>query len=122
MTGIIWPPLARLLLAFALFSGMATSGFAHRLGAPTLDTGLLAYLDAGGTLADLCGDPDDPLHPSGQVCEACLLVGAAVLPPITDTVTQAALGPALCLTAPDRTENRSFTRDPSRGVRAPPHA
>ncbi|MFV2054158.1 hypothetical protein [Aliiroseovarius sp. YM-037] len=122
MTGIVRPIFARLLVALALICGMATSGFAHRLGPPTLDAGLLAYLEAGGAFADLCGDPDDPLHPSGQVCEACRLIGAAVLPSTTDSATKVDLGNARHLTATDHSEHRSFIRDPSWGARAPPRA
>lgn len=109
---------AKLGLVFALFVALTGAGLAHRAAPPEMDEGLAAYLAAGGSLSDLCGDADiDGAVPG---CAACHLVSGAVLPPVitaTHLLQVARSGPAF---APRNINHAVFATDPSRPVRAPP--
>ncbi|MEJ8560116.1 hypothetical protein QTO30_01905 [Yoonia sp. GPGPB17] len=68
---------ARLLVVLAVAVAMTGSSFAHR-GAPAdVDDSLLAYVAAGGSLDDLCGQPG--FGGGGETCDACRLVDVAVV-------------------------------------------
>ena len=89
--------LARLTLVLALGTALAAAGPAHRGMDPADDGGLAAYLAAGGSLSDICGDVDG----HGAVdCPACHLVKAMDLPPVVATAKP--FGVALPLTVADR--------------------
>lgn len=101
---------------------LAALGFAHRPAAVLGDAGLAAYVTAGGSIADLCdADGSTRLH-GGTHCDACRLVGAAILPvpyvhylPGNPRLASAGTFPAPLL-------RPEFPRDPSRVVRGPPLA
>ncbi|MGB5557079.1 MAG: hypothetical protein WBN04_03600 [Paracoccaceae bacterium] len=107
----------RLNLILALITALAGTAFAHRAPSPDLDRMVASYIAIGGSFDDLCGDP---LAPGKGGCEACRLVGAATLPPMSDIAHRLATsrdadqpsGPAL----PDA----GLVRDPGRWARAPP--
>ena len=69
----------RFFLTFAVLVAMAGTGFAHRVMAADVDDSLLAYVAAGGALADICGDTGHPTRATGP-CDACRLVDGAVVP------------------------------------------
>jgi hypothetical protein len=107
---------ARLMLVFALSIAMAGTGVAHRT-APA-DAGLLAYIAAGGSYADICGDTDG--RSAVQTCEACRLVDTMAVP-------SAATGCGVAIQtdtylAPQTGSQSHFSTvfDPNRPVRAPP--
>lgn len=113
-------PFARLTLVFALFVAMAGSGFAHRFATGGAQEALNAYLSAGGSYQDICGDGDTGRHEAGQTCDACRLVDSVALPPFSGTCAvpdgpMRAKGPAFAALPP-----HSVAVDPSRPVRAPP--
>jgi hypothetical protein len=66
-------------LTIAVLFAMTGIGFAHKVASPDIDESLLAYVQAGGALDDLCGDADFG-EGHGQSCEACRLVDGAVVP------------------------------------------
>lgn len=105
-----------------LVAAMAASGFAHRLGVAKPDPELAIFIQNGFSLADICGDPSDPDHSSSQVCEACRLVSAAVVPQASSDLLQIELSESQTSHSEYTSPLRSFFRDPSRGVRAPPIA
>lgn len=113
-------PFARLMIVFALFVAMASSGSAHRFASASDTENLNAFLAAGGTYADICADDGLGGHNAGQTCDACRLVDGAALPPVTATcaathaVILAANAAFAALPPP------AFVPDPSRPVRAPP--
>ncbi|WP_102109235.1 hypothetical protein [Oceaniglobus roseus] len=112
-------PLLNVLTAALILLASTLAGFAHR--AP--DAALERFLAAGFTLSDLCADA----HPGGQShdhdrCDACRLVGAAVLPPLPDAPARpvaTALGDA---TPAGRTAPDLSCPVPGGGSRAPPRA
>lgn len=107
------------LVVVALSVVTAVSGLAHRHHAPDLRTDSFAYIWAGGSLADICGDPNS-IHDFSETCDACRLVGPALLPG-----TGVAYGSFLPTTPRWPVLARSASlisspSDPSRPVRAPP--
>ena len=69
-------PILALLLALALLS----LPFGHRTSsAAQEDPALIAFVEAGGTLADLCDGPGEALH-AALDCEACSSMAASLLP------------------------------------------
>lgn len=69
-------PVLTLLLALALLS----LPFGHRSStAAQADPALIAFVEAGGTLADLCDGPGEALH-AALDCEACSSMAASLLP------------------------------------------
>lgn len=109
----------RLGLVAILSLGLATLGFAHRT-ANHADSDLAAFLDAGGTLADLCQDATPGPLQVETGCDACRLIAAAHAPgPVlvpansgfADLVQHGCHGDL-------RAEQTAY--DPSRAVRAPP--
>ncbi|MEP2640751.1 hypothetical protein [Roseobacter sp.] len=57
---------------------MSAAAFAHRVADPAPSPDLLAYLDIGGTLEDLCGDTG-PSHLT-SACDACRIMANALAP------------------------------------------
>ncbi|KMK68686.1 hypothetical protein [Puniceibacterium sp. IMCC21224] len=119
MTRHIPGVLSRLFVLIA-FVAMASSGFAHRLSAPNLDPSLLAYVQVGGSLDDLCGESGDTSHSGSQNCDACRLVHAAVLAPVEADITRPILRSAAspCRVSAERPPSGRI--DLSRAARAPP--
>lgn len=75
------PPLAsiRVTLAFLLALALTSLPFAHRTSAAVVeDPTFIAFVAAGGTLADLCSGPGHHFI-AGTDCEACTVIGAANL-------------------------------------------
>jgi hypothetical protein len=112
----------KLLTSFALIVAMAASGFAHTGSRAALTPELMAYVAAGGSLADICGAPIEQDGAQGQKCEACRLMGAAILPRTCHGIP---------VVLSDQTRKFAFVAkrlhharplDPSHLTRAPPQA
>ncbi|QYX56884.1 hypothetical protein K1T73_00230 [Roseovarius sp. SCSIO 43702] len=119
MTRVI-PIMFRPLVLLTVVLGFALTGFAHRVGASDTDPGLAAYLDAGGSLAEICGDVGSDDHAKSQICEACRLVGAAILPVPADALARL---DGKALKQPNRWQGTRLVtpwRDPARQARGPP--
>lgn len=110
----------RLIVVTVLVLGMATSGFAHRFVDQDLDSALVDFVQAGGSLGDLCGDVRGRSRHSAQSCEACRLVGAAVVPLLEPACSTPFGRSTETLTAAFADIQTSTCLDPSRPVRAPP--
>ena len=112
----------RCLSVAAICVGLAATGFAHRGFAAPRNAALTDYLAAGGMIADICGDIRKGKDASAQSCEACRLVGAAVVPETCVVLRPLQMRPAAgrigvqCVCAPPA------RLDLSRPTRAPPHA
>ncbi len=111
-----------ILATFAVMIALALSGFAHQGAGATTAPGYAAYVAAGGSIADLCGDTSGSPKSIGAKCEACRLIGAAIVP-------CAATGLALHLSDPvsvgyivPRLSVHPGRSDPSHPARAPPLA
>ncbi|MEP2641798.1 hypothetical protein [Roseobacter sp.] len=101
---------------------MATIGFAHRTSAPSMNPDLLAYLDAGGTLDDLCGLAGDTQNGAGQNCDACRLGDTLMCPhhvaaPYTQHLTRTDRMRVIA-----QLRHHAKPLDPSQLTRAPPQA
>jgi len=72
---------ARFWLAGLLAFALAGTALAHRAAPNTQDLALAQFLAAGGTLADLCHSDHTPHHSAESSCDACRLIGAALLSP-----------------------------------------
>ncbi|MBW4710468.1 hypothetical protein KX928_21980 [Roseobacter sp. YSTF-M11] len=70
---------ASLLLVLIATLAMTTSAFGHRFSKDDTSDALRAYLSMGGTVAELCGDPDLG-HQTSQICEACIIAATALVP------------------------------------------
>ncbi|WP_386679730.1 hypothetical protein [Loktanella sp. R86503] len=109
-----------LFVVIAVIIAMASTGFAHRFVSQPLDPALTAYVAAGGSLADICGQTDGSSHHSLQSCEACQLVNAAVVPS-HDPACDAPFGLLSAVHASKADLYfQSATFDMSRAPRAPP--
>jgi len=104
---------------------LAASGLAHQMPedqTPALSTELAAYIASGGALSDICNYTSDTGEEATTKCDACRLIGAAVLPSTTACAS---------VIFPDQTRAlvfvatrlvRSQRPDRTRLTRAPPHA
>ncbi|KIN64564.1 hypothetical protein Z946_3456 [Sulfitobacter noctilucicola] len=101
---------------------MAVSAFAHTGARPALSPELEAYVAAGGTLAELCGTAGEQDGTQGQKCEACRLIGAALLPRDAHGVPVARCDQTRILTFVAKRLHNSRPLDPARQTRAPPQA
>ncbi len=111
-------PLAGLLLTLVLALGSAAQGFAYRYERPIRDPALLAYLQMGGSLDDLCSGG---ARHRGIPCPGCL-IGPAILP--APLVLPHPAKTTLALSRPLGAPHAPLPapRDPGHGVRAPPAA
>ena len=80
----------RLSIVAALVVALGSVGLAHRV-APVVDAEMLAFLEVGGTFADICNDTQDNAH-AAVVCEACQFSGATALPVIGGVACDMGLG------------------------------
>jgi hypothetical protein len=114
--------ISRLVTTFVLFVALGAAGMSAPIKQPAPTDDVLAYLAAGGSFADLCGDTTDPSKATVAHCPSCHLLTAAVLPDVH-------LGPAIELPG-DYTrlvavaQNIRITQalDPACLSRAPPQA
>lgn len=70
----------RFLMVFVLGGAMTTMTLAHRTNVQVPDGDMLAFLQAGGTLAELCGTFDENGEGTTQDCEACRLIDSVAKP------------------------------------------
>ena len=111
----------RLLVLVALTVALAATAFAHRMP-NAVDAALEAYVLAGGSLADLCGDADGDGLPDHPDCPVCHLTATA--PPTGGGLVVQDAGLILIARIEAPRENRAVRAvlDPARGLRAPPLA
>lgn len=113
-------PLARLMMVFALFAALATSGFAHRAPPVAVDESLTAYLVAGGTLSDLCIDIGDEDAAVMQSCDACRLVDSIAVPILASGCHVVPTRIVLALGGRGASAPAQSVFDPINAARAPP--
>ncbi len=108
----------RIALTLALLFALAGIGFAHRAPQPD-DAGKLAFLMAGGTLADVCDEGGDAGMAGGE-CPACHLPAVVMVPTVDLPVLVAELAFVAKVVAPRESRAARVVRDPGHGLRAPP--
>jgi hypothetical protein len=113
--------LAGLALLFMLVASALASGAGHRmLSADSL--ALAAFVQAGGTPADICDDTGGD-HGSGLTgCLACHIVGCADVPAPDPVPRAAGLVVAAVVTAPQESRALRPVFDFAHAMRAPPLA
>ena len=111
-------PFLRPLLTLLLVLALASLPFGHRTTATAQDDpALIAFVEAGGTLADICDGPGEGLH-AALDCEACRNMAGGVLASPVSLLISATLGvPA----HPDFPTVRPLPRGPA-GFPPPPRA
>ncbi len=112
--------LTAILLTLVLGVAVLLSGFAHKMPAAQ-DTALASFVMAGGDLADICND-SGKTHQMPGGCDACRLVGAAVLaePVLCPVAVERVIAATILI--PAQTHAARAPRDPALGGRAPPLA
>ncbi|MEM8871140.1 MAG: hypothetical protein AAGE38_12120 [Pseudomonadota bacterium] len=70
------------MTTFALVIALFTSGFAHTIDRAQPSPEYSAFLAAGGSLADICDAMGDGEGGGVLECEACRVIGSAVLPTV----------------------------------------
>ncbi len=74
-------------LTLWLVLALASLPLAHRASAKTQqDPAFIAFVQAGGTLSDLCNGPLGGQGHAALDCEACRIVGALILPTPADVL------------------------------------
>lgn len=76
----------RLALVFVFGCAMITMTLAHRTNVQVPDGDMLAFLQAGGTLAELCGSFGENGEGTTQDCEACRLIDTVAKPSTADAM------------------------------------
>lgn len=121
MTAVVLLRVKKMVLLAILSVALVATGFAHRL--PNLqDLSAQAYVTAGGTLSDLCGDmtgKGDALRPD---CPACHIASNLMPAPGMPTVTAADLVFVAAVVAPRESRALRHVPDPARSSQSPPLA
>ncbi|MEB8387256.1 hypothetical protein OO012_08460 [Rhodobacteraceae bacterium KMM 6894] len=107
--------------AFAVMIAFVMSTFAHISPRAPEPAGLLAFVAAGGSLGDLCGG-DITDDATGTKCEACRLVGAALIPAACDMAPEILSDGTRAHMVVARDIHHARPHDPARQPRAPPQA
>ncbi|SFR38562.1 hypothetical protein SAMN04488005_1250 [Yoonia tamlensis] len=63
----------RALLSLTVAFALCLVGFGHKPLAPAQDAQAAAYVLAGGSWSDLCGQSGDPRDETAAVCQACII-------------------------------------------------
>lgn len=114
--------LCKFFTSLALILAIAAIGFAHSNARKALSPELAAYVAEGGSLADICGGTDKQNSAHGQKCEACRLIGAALMPRNCYGVPLLVSDQTRILTFVAKRLHRARPLDPTRLTRAPPKA
>ena len=111
----------RVSLTLLLLLALASLPFAHRATAQVQqDPAFIAFIQAGGTLSDLCDGPLEGQNHAALDCEACRIVNALILPNPADVFLPRA---ALHFATPRLTRALGAPRSPAGApppVRGPP--
>ncbi len=105
---------------FALAVAVIASTFAHTHVKVPLTPELAEYVAMGGSLEDLCGGSGEQDNAAGQKCEACRLLGAAVVPRTGHDVPNEVLLSINCVSFVAKRLHETWPLDPVRLTRAPP--
>lgn len=113
--------LKRGIISFVVMIALAMVGFGHKSLTPAADAQATAYILAGGSWSDLCGQDGDPRHASADQCRACVISHGCLLD--TPAVTAATLITASALVArPYQSISHLSGLDWAYAARAPPVA
>lgn len=98
----------RLLATFAV-AALVLLGSVHHHG-PKPDASLSAFLQAGGSLADICQAGADKPHPAASECPACTLAKSIAIGPVVAVLIAQRL--PMGSVQPGRAEICGVTRGP----------
>ena len=106
--------------ACAVVIALVLSAFAHSGPRVPEPAGLIAFVAAGGFIDDLCGG-DMSGDAMGAKCEACRLIGAALIPTCASSPV-VLIDTARVQAVIARNIHHARPSDPARHPRAPPQA
>ncbi|RBW45291.1 hypothetical protein DS901_03450 [Loktanella sp. D2R18] len=105
-----------------LLLALGAAGLSGPVKQPAMTDDVIAYLAAGGSFSDLCGDTTDPSKASGGHCPACHLIAVAVLPAVVTGTPKILEDDYVRLTTVAQNVRNAQALDPARLSRAPPQA
>jgi hypothetical protein len=113
---------SRLLTTLVLFVALGAAGLSAPAKQPVLTDDVIAYLAAGGSFSDLCGDTTDPSKISATHCPACHLAAVAVLSTVTFGAQEMLARDHAQMVVVAQNIRNAQTLDSARLSRAPPQA
>ncbi|MEM6354137.1 MAG: hypothetical protein AAF844_00445 [Pseudomonadota bacterium] len=114
--------LSRLIAIVAMAASLSALAYAHRAIPAPLPSDVVAYLQAGGSLSDICGLAQDDGAERPAACDACRITDGAALSGLGRGVTgmHDHATPARAFVAKEAHRRRPL--DPARLTRGPPKA
>ncbi len=109
----------RFCAIFALAVAVIASAFAHSHVKAPLAPELAEYVAMGGSLEDICGHAGEG-NATGQKCEACRLLGAAIVPRNIHEIPNSVLLSTCRMSFVAKRLQETRPLDPARLTRAPP--
>jgi hypothetical protein len=113
--------IVRAFLNLTLAVALVLIGFGHQPITATKDAQASAYVLAGGSWADICGQSGDPRNDSATQCQACVIGQSCPIDAPMQIPVILGFADVLRDTAP-QTMRRLSTVDWANGARAPPLA
>jgi hypothetical protein len=107
------------LLVLVLALGLGLAGARHHVGDTDSSAAQVAFLMAGGDLADICGDLGQNPHPD---CPLCHLVAVADMPKPAGLLHDADLRLVAEIVLPALAYSARTAHDPARPSQGPPTA
>ena len=114
--------LGRQLVTVTLIGAFALLGIAHKDVPIPMSSDLAAFLAAGGSLSDICGDDHEPEHEQTIDCEACRITDSFVIMHGCKQAVPVELEVVQKWRFIAKRLSQSQGLDPARLTRAPPYA
>lgn len=111
----------RQLTTISLIAAFISLGFAHKNMQPVMTPDLVAFVAAGGSVADICGGDQYPAHTGTVNCEACRIADNLTVTQICDPVATIDLERIQRWRFIAKRLAQSQGLDPARLTRAPPY-
>ena len=99
---------------------LALVGFAHKTTQTNLSPEMAAFVSAGGSLTDLCGDIGGTEQTGYSDCEACRIADSMIQLRCVDSADYVTLQKTLTFAFVAKRLSQSRGLDPARLTRAPP--
>ena len=111
----------RQLTTISLIAAFISLGFAHKNMKPVMTPELVAYVAAGGSIADICGGDQYPDRTNTVNCEACRIADSLTVTQTCDPVATIDLERIQRWRFISKRLAQSQGLDPARLTRAPPY-
>ncbi|MEL6218796.1 MAG: hypothetical protein AAFR79_10060 [Pseudomonadota bacterium] len=114
--------LTRLIAVVAMAASLSALAYAHRAIPEPLPSDVVAYLQAGGSLSDICGLAQDDGAENPAACDACRITDGAALIGLVRGVTSTPDRFTVARAFVTKEAHRPRPLDPARLTRGPPKA